>query len=182
MRSCNAASMPRARARQPDTARAAFTDHIARRQRASMQHATQPLCKALWRNPSRRATPFDSALYPSVAKSFRTVEHTHHSVTSIPGSTGRTLPALSFQGGWSLRLRRNACRPVILTQCVQLWDHSWYTCEHLRIATFTRACFHTPLHKRASTQASLQSRLAQSDRNGVPLEPSCALWLCWFHP
>ena len=82
---------------------------------------------------------------------------THHSGTSIPGSAGRTPPALSLQGGWSLRLRRNACRPVILTQCVQLWDHSWYTYERLRTATFTRACFHTPLHKRASTQRSLSA-------------------------
>ena len=158
MRSRNAASMPRVRTRQPDTARTAFTDHAARHQRASMQHS---LCKALWRNPSRRGTPFDSALYPSVAKSYRIVDHTHHSVTSIAGSTGRTPPALSdypYKGvplqhyptilirglvTESMRLRRNACRPVILTQCVQLWDHSWYTRERLRIATFTRACFHT---------------------------------------
>ena len=31
--------------------------------------ATQSLCKALWRNPSRRGTPFDSALHP-MAKSY----------------------------------------------------------------------------------------------------------------
>ena len=39
MRLRNAASMPRVLTRQPDTARTAFTDHIARRQRASMQHS-----------------------------------------------------------------------------------------------------------------------------------------------
>ena len=117
--------------------------------------ATQPLYKALWRNLSHRGAPFDSAFYPSVATSYRMVEHhytaiyapfpsaTYHSVTSIPGSTNRTPPALSLQGGWSLRLRCNVCRPAILTQCAQLWDHSWYTCDHLRIATFTRACFYT---------------------------------------
>ena len=49
-----------------------------------------------------------SALYPSVATSYRIVEHhytaiyalfpsaTHHSVTSIPSSAGRTPPALSL--------------------------------------------------------------------------------------
>ena len=31
--------MPRVRTRQPDTARIAFTDHIVRYQRASMQHS-----------------------------------------------------------------------------------------------------------------------------------------------
>ena len=166
MRLRNAASMPRVRARQPDTARAAFTDHIARHQRASMQHSlsakpcgetsrfaehhsTQPYTLAGEILPHRGA-PLHGYLraLPSA---------THHGVTSIPGSTGRTPPALSLQEGWSLRLRRNACRPVILTQCVQLWDHSWYTCERLRTATFTRACFHTPLHKRASTQRSLSA-------------------------
>ena len=141
--------------------------------------ATQPLCKAPWRNLSHRGAQFDSAFYPGVATSYRIMEqttqlftlpshqHTYHSVTSIPGSTSRTPPALSLQRGWSLRLRRNACRPAILTPCVQLWDHSWYTCEHLRTATFTHACFHTHhfLHanERRRNAASLQSRVAQSD-------------------
>ena len=152
MRLRNAASMLRVRTRQPDTARTAFTDQIIlldtnehRCNTASLQSPVE--------NLSLRGALFDSALYPSVATSYRIVEHhytaiyapfpsaTHHRLTSIPDSTGRTPPRLSLQGGWSLRLRRNACRPVILTQCVQLWDYSWYTCERLRIATFTRACF-----------------------------------------
>ena len=52
---------------------------------------------------------------------------------------------------------------------------------------------HIARRQRASMQHSLsakpcgetpraQSRVAQSDRNGLPLEPSCALWLCWFQP
>ena len=97
-------------ARQPDTARTAFTDHIARRQRASMQHSLS--AKPCGETP-RVAEHHSTQPYTPAAKPFRIMEHAHHSVTSIPGS------ALSLQGGWSLRLRRNACRPVILTQCVQ---------------------------------------------------------------
>ena len=144
---------------------------------------TASLLCALWRNFSHRGAPFDSAFYPSVATSYRIVEHhytgihapfssaTCQSVTSSPGSTSRAPPALFLQGGWSLRLRRNACRPVILTQRVQLWNHSWYTCEHLRTATctrarpcytcghlrsetFTHACCHVPV---CSTQGSVDA-------------------------
>ena len=161
MRLRNAASMPRVRTRQPDTARTAFTDHIARHQRASMQHSQSPA-----RNLSLRGAPFDSALDSSLATSYRIVEHhfraiyapfpsaTHHSVTSIPGSTGRPLQHYPYKGlvTAASTQRVQAC---VLTQCVQLCDHSWYTCERLRIATFTRACFHTPLRKRASTTQPL---------------------------
>ena len=167
MRLRNAASMPCVRARQPDTASTAFTDHIARHQRASMQHSLSAKpCGETSRFAEHHSTqPYTltwrhlTASWSTTTQLFTHPSHQppHHSVTSIPGSTGRTPPALSLQGGWSLRLRCNACRPVILTQCVQLCDHSWYTCERLRIATFTRACFHTPLHKRSSTQRSLSA-------------------------
>ena len=90
MRLRNAASMLRVRARQPDIAHTAFTDHIARHQRASMQHS-------LSAKPCGETSRFAE---PRVATSYRIVEHhytaiyapfpsaTHHSVTSIPGSTG----------------------------------------------------------------------------------------------
>ena len=82
--------MPRVRTRQPDTARTAFTDHLL--------DTNEHRC-----NTASLQSPVEKTLvYPSVAKSYRIVEHTHHSVTSIPGSTGRTPPALSLQGGWSL--------------------------------------------------------------------------------
>ena len=68
-----------------------------------MQHSLSAKpCGETPRVAEHHSTQPYTILYPSVAKSYRIVEHTHHSVTSIPGSTGRTPPALSLQGGWSL--------------------------------------------------------------------------------
>ena len=85
----NAASMPRVRARQPDTARAAFIDHTS-------------IDAKPWRNLSHRGAPFASAFCPIMATSYRIVERhytaiyapfpsaTQHSVTPIPGNTSGT--------------------------------------------------------------------------------------------
>ena len=159
MRSCNAASMPRVRARQPKAKHSAYCVHRPYCSTPTSIDATQPFCKALWRNLSRRGTPFDSASYPR--KSCRIVPH--YSVTSIPGSAGRTPPALSLQGGWSLS--HCGFDATILTQCVQLWDHSWCTCERFTHCDFYARLFHTPGHKRASTQRSLSAEPCGAPRD-----------------
>ena len=83
--------------------------------------ATQPLCKALWRNLSLRGAPFDSALYPSVATSYRIVEHHYTATLPISHPPLRNVHPWQYRPhpsstvltrGWSLPLRRNACRPV----------------------------------------------------------------------
>ena len=166
MRLRNAASMPRVRTRQPDTARTAFTDHIARHQRASMQHSLSAKpCGETSRFAEHHSTqPYTLAwrhLLHSYLRRALPISHPPYSVTSIPGSAGRTPPALSLYiyiyKGLVTAASTQRVQACVLTQCVQLWDHSWYTCERLRIATFTRACFHTPLRKRASTQRSLSA-------------------------
>ena len=41
---------------------------------------------------------------------------------------------------------------------------------------------HFYIDERRRNVASLHSRVAHFDCNGVPFEPSCALWFWWFHP
>ena len=101
---------------------------------------------------SLQSPAFDSALHPSVAASYRIVEHrhtalyapfpsaTHHSVTSIAGSTGRPLQHYPYRG-LVTAASTQLVQACVLTQCVQLCDHSWYTCERLRIATFCARLF-----------------------------------------
>ena len=100
-----------------------------------------------------------------MATFYRIVEH-HSTVIYAPFSYKGLVTVASTQ----------CVQVCVVTQCVQLCDISWCTCERLCIAIFTRAYFHAPLrNQRRRNVASPQSRMAQSDRNGVLLEPSCAL-------
>ena len=75
------------RARAPSS----LTQRVLRSQTILLD-TTQPLCKAVEKPLTSRNT-IRLSLKPGVAKSC-IVEHTHRGATSIPGSTGRTPPAI----------------------------------------------------------------------------------------
>ena len=56
---------------------------------------------------------------------------------------------------------------------MQLWDYNWY----IYASVYARLFSPLDINERRRNVTSLQSRVAQSDRNGVLLEPSYA-FLC----
>ena len=80
MRLRNAASMLRARPRQPDIAHIAFTDHIVRHQQASMQHnlSVKPCGET-----SQFAEPRDTTSYRIVRTTTQLFTHPSHQPSTI---------------------------------------------------------------------------------------------------